>query len=205
MALTYDDSTIASIPGRIKIDKSKFLKFYQISGVSNLFYSMILNIKLDRLNKVFPRNSIIQQWINLNEHFEYGCANPSIIINRSKGIFATYTDLTNDGGDSTPVIKIVQLNKSDFDQLNLKDNEKIVTVSMYYRNHDMVNSRIWSDFKPLIPHLFSNNSSAIIALQEKLSDQAWECLKIGLNQIDKIEKQGLYHIILAEELTKNAY
>ncbi len=35
-----------------------------------------------------------------------GCINPSIIVNKDKGLIATFTNLTNNGDNPTPVIKI---------------------------------------------------------------------------------------------------
>ena len=205
MGITYDDTTIAALPGGIIIDKTKFLIFFEITGIRKTVYSMILSSKLKFLNKIFPKNSVVQEWISLNEHFQYGCANPTIIINKSKGIYATYTDLTNDIGDSTPVIKIVQIKNSALKHMELRDGNKTVTVSMYFRHIGDPNARTWSDFEPLLPHVFSNNVSSILHLQEKIKAQAWECLKLGLEQIEDIEKTGLYHVKLLEDLTKNAY
>jgi hypothetical protein len=205
MALTYDDTTTASLPGGIVIDKSKFLNYYNLRGLKRYYYSFILNSNLGKLNSKYPKDRVVQKWINLNEHFLYGCANPSIIINKSRGIYASYTDLTNDGGESTPVIKIIQLNNSSFKNLELNDNDKTVSVAMYFRKIEDVNARAWSDFEPLLPELFSVDKIACKMLQKKIKTPAWECLKIGLLQIENAEIPGLYHLKISNDLTHNAY
>lgn len=205
MAITYDDTTIASLPGGIVIDKTKFLDYYNLRGLRRYYYSLILNSDLEKLNSKHSKNRVVRNWIRLNEHFEYGCANPTIIINKSRGIYATYKDLTNDGGESTPVIKIIQLKNSLLENLELKNNEKTVSVAMYYRKRDDVNARVWSDFEPLLPELFSVDKMACKVLQKRIKNPAWECLKIGLSQIENVEIPGVYHVKISSDLTENAY
>lgn len=205
MAITYDDTTIASLPGNIQIDKIKFLSYYHFKGIRKIYYSLVLNFKLENLNKIFPKNILVQKWIELNEHFQFGCANPSMIINKNQGIYATYTDLTNDGGNSTPVIKIVQLNNSRLNNLGYNNNDTIVTISMYYKRKDDLNTRSWSDFEPLIPDLYTENTNSVKTLKLAIKNSAWECLKIGLTQIDNLENPGLYNIELSNVITQSAY
>lgn len=205
MAITYDDTTVASNPGGIKLDRTKFLHVHQITGTRKTMYHLLLKMKPGMLNKLFPNNPIIHNWISLSEQFLFGCANPTIIINESAGIYATYTDLTNDGGTATPVIKIVKMKRSEMAQHGLKNQEKTVTVAFYSRNLEHPNARSWADFNPVLPHLYSTDNAAIITLQKKIKAPAWECLQRGLTQIDNPEKPGLYHIQLPDELTKNAY
>ncbi len=205
MALTFDDSTIAAMPGGISIDKSKFLSYYKVRGLWKLYYSNILNKNLELLNEKYPKNAIVQEWIHLNEHFQFGCANPALIINKQKGIYAAYTDLTNDGGTSTPVIKIVQLKNNLIKKLDLNDLDKSVSVAMYYQKLEEMNSRAWNDFNPLLPELFTKDKSSCQKLKEKIKDEAWKCLDIGLSQIENKELPGLYHVKIAPDLTQNAY
>lgn len=205
MAITYDDTTVAAIPGGILIDKSKFLNYYKVGLLWKVYYSFILNSNLEKLSTKYPKDKIVQQWISLNEHFQFGCVNPSIIINKTRGIYATYTDLTNDGGASTPVIKIVQIHNSAFKQLDVNDNDNTVSVALYSQKRENLDARAWSDFKPLLPELFSTDKLACQSTKEKISESAWQCLHLGLAQIENKELPGLHHLELSNDLTQKAY
>ena len=205
MSITLDDSSKAALPGGINIDLTKFLDYYELGGLPRFLFKRLLNKPLETLKKKSGRSKIIFLYVHTNEHFEFGCVNPSIILDATRGLVATYTDLTNDGGEATSVIKIEQVTEPVFHDMAFKDMEEVATVSLYQQDETNENARAWKDFKPLLPHLFTADLGKCDAMKKRLNSAEWKCLHEGLKQIPNVHEEGLYHVNLDSELTDQTY
>ncbi len=203
-SLTLDNTTSASIRAKINISQNLFLNYIEIKGIQKIIYSQLLKIPYKLLHKLFKNNEIVNNWISTKEHLDYGCLNSSIIINKEKGIIATFTNLTSYGDIPTPVIKIHTVRLDLFKAVPLKNGDRIPTVSLYYRDEENPNASAWADFEPLFTGTFSNKAYDFVHTLNKLNDSNWECLELGLEQIEDKEDEGLYYITLDDDLVNNS-
>lgn len=202
---TLDDSTVASLPGQIKISYRKYLSYYRDSyyfigavclGVLMLSgyttpWCLLLFIFLVPL----LRNDYYQ-WIRTNEQFIHGCVNPAKVIDADNGLIAMYADLANQEDKNYPVIKIVSEPLSRIKSRKLRNGFKIATVSIYERDANNPDSWRWADFHPLMVDLFSNDSTEIKNTLNRISEEDWEALESGIKQLGANIELGLYPIDL---------
>ncbi len=205
MSHTLDDSSSASHPGQILISVDKFLTSSGVTGIKRKYYAYLFKKPVSKLPRILLSNRLIRKWIRTSEHFLHGCINPSIIINKDKGIIATYTDLNNDSTVPTSVIKITSSNLHLIEGMELSNGQKIPTVSLYYQNELDPGANAWKDFEPLAAYCFSDNFNECDQLLSRLEGNEWECLMEGLKQVDDSEKIGLYRVNLPLNLTDNTY
>lgn len=204
MSITCDDSTVASSPGNVIISPSKFLDYYSVKGMRRIMFSILFKIPLKLLNRIAGNNEIVHQWIAKTEQFQFGCLNPSIILNVETGLIATYTNLTNNGGKINSVVKISNEKLHLIKQRELKNGQRIPSVAIYYRNVEKPNSNSWKDFSPLVPNCFTDNFIECDNLLKRLNENHWTCLNIGLEQIEDKTKIGLYKVSIIPEIENAA-
>jgi hypothetical protein len=194
MSLTVDDTTFASQPGAIQISVYKYLDYHKCQGFTRMFYGILLSIPKTILFKLFKWNETVYDWIVTCELFALGCVNPSIIINKEKGIVATFTDLTCIGDSSTPVVKVSVQPLHLIKNMKAKNGQRISTVALYFRDMEHKNATAWKDFHPLVPNCFTDDMDACLSCLEKIRPQAWTDLEFALTQVADKEKEGLYHV-----------
>ena len=205
MPVKFDHSTVASHPGKTKISSKKFLDYHNVRGLRRAFYAFIFKKPQDQLDK-YPRFfRLIEEWKLAEIQFEYGCLNPSMIIDIDKGLIATFTNLTNNGSDPTPVVKISQQKLHLIQDKRLYVGQKIPSVSLYFRSLKEPEGNAWGDFEPLLPHYFSESMSECDDLLNRLNDKQWKCLEFGLEQVQTPTQTGLYHVVLDAKLVNTAY
>lgn len=205
MAITFDDTSVASHPGEIKISSRKFLDYFGIKGLRRIYYLGVFKMPLNSLNLLMKNNRIVHEWMEKTEQFKFGCLNPSMVIDSDKGIIATYTNLTNDGSVPTSVIKISSEKLHLVVGPKFVNGQKIPSVAFYYPNQENPNATSWSDFDPAVPHCFSDNNSACDKLLTRLNEKHWLCLKIGLGQVKNPSEIGLYSVEIDTEIVNLAY
>lgn len=194
MSLTVDDSTFASQPGAIQISASKYLDYHKYRGVKRMFYGILLTVPKAILFKLFKWDETVYDWIVTCELFTLGCINPAIILNKEKGLVASYTDLTSIGDQATPVVKISVQPLHLIKNMKTKSGQRISTVALYFRDMEHENATAWKDFHPLVPNCFTDDIDACLSCLEKIRPQAWTDLEFALSQIADKEKVGLYYV-----------
>jgi hypothetical protein len=204
MSLTLDDSTQATHPGAIRISRRKFLEYNSVSGFSKMYYSIILLVPKRFILRLFKSDQIVYNWIHTCEQFEFGCVNPSVIINKEKGLIATFTNLTSFGDEPTPVIKISVEKLYLIENIALKNGQRISTVALYERDEDDIEADAWKDFFPIVPNCLTNDIAECNNSMEKLNQAAWKCLELGLKQVTSKETPGLYYVDLDKYLVKSS-
>ncbi|GEM_PF-7100578 len=205
MSLTLDDRSQASLPGGLTVDLNKYLDYHGLESIFRWYYHRKLNYPMDELKRKASRSSIVYSYIHTCEHLKHGCINPSIVLDAHIGLVATYTDLTNDGGEATSVIKIMKIKKPVFFQMGFKSGEEIATVSLYQADENRLNARAWIDFEPLIPLLLCADYKECQRTKDRLGSAEWKCLYEGLKQVPNVSKPGLYYVSLDSDLTDQTY
>jgi len=205
MTHTVDDTTQASTPGQIEISRRKYLDYIGVKGVVRLKYVLLLRLPANFLFKYFQSDDIVFDFIHKVEQFRHGCLNPTIVINKEKGLIATFTSLTSYGEDTVPVIKISKEPLHLITNIQISNGQKLPTVALYKRDPEDEYAPAWVDFFPKIANCFSDDLNVCNLLLSRMSEKGWLCLAQGLQQLDDTEKPGLYYVDLDEELVRNAY
>ena len=190
MTHTVDDTTQASTPGQIEISKKKYLDYLGLSGVLRLKYSFLLSLPISFLFKLFRSNNIVYDFIQKMEQFKYGCLNPTIVVNKEKGLIATFTNLTSYGDDITPVIKISKEPLHLIKNIQIVNGQRLPTIALYTRDLEDEYASAWVDFDPKIANCFTDDLNACNHLLSRMSKNGWQCLQQGLNQLEDIENEG---------------
>lgn len=205
MSIIVDETSEAAFPGHVKIEPIKFLAYFKVTGLRKIYYLLLLSVcPTNVLHRVFKNDAIIIQWIEKVEHFQMGCINPSIIVNKDKGLIATFTNLTNNGDNPTPVIKISHEKLNLIKGREILNGQKNPTVALYL-GYDNSEATAWKDFEPYIPNCFTNDVNAYNFTLNSVSINAWQCLQLGLEQIDDIEVPGLYYVNIDKDLVNASY
>ena len=205
MAQTYDDSTEAAQPGRLKISPRKYLDFIGLTGPVRLKYHFLLHLPQRILFKIFKSDQIVHDYEGYTEQFRFGCINPSVVLDSEKGLIATFTNLTGSGNQPTPVIRISAEPLHLIKNKLVENGLRIPTVAFYLRNMADPTATVWADFDPKIPHCFTDDTNACNNLMFKISGNAWTSLNIDLEQVPYPYQIGLYHLQLDPDLVWSAY
>ena len=176
-----------------------------MKGVARWKYTLLLGLPAKMLYKFFRSDDIVLEFIYKLEQFRYGCLNPSIVINKEKGLIATFTSLTAYGEDTVPVIKISKEPLHLITNTSVSTGQRLPTVAVYERDQEDEDAPAWVDFYPKIANCFTNDLKACNRLLSRVSEQGWQCLAEGLAQLDDLETPGLYYIELDDELVRSAY
>lgn len=79
------------------------------------------------------------------------------------------------------------------------------TVAIYERNEQEEYAKAWANFDPKIANCFTNDLKACNKLLSRVSENAWQCLSIGLKQLDNLEEIGLRHVDIDIDLVNNSF
>lgn len=205
MTYLLDETTQASAPGQIEISRKKYLDYMGVKGIARLKYSLLLRLPTSLLFKRFRSDDIVLDFIYRIEQFRHGCLNPTIVINKEKGLIATFTSLTAYGEDTVPVIKISKEPLHLITNIPVSTGQRLPTVSFYERDPEDEDAPAWVDFFPKIANCFTDDLKACNHLLSRMTEEGWQCLEQGLAQLDDLEKPGLYYIELDDELVRSAY
>ncbi|MCC6370058.1 MAG: DUF3239 domain-containing protein [Bacteroidia bacterium] len=203
MAFTVDENTKASSPGQIQISKRKYLDYVGLKGPKRLIYKLLFSLPTNFIYKYFGTNNLVYDYIQKQEQFKIGCLCPTIVINKDKGLIATYTNLTLRGTKVTPVIKISKEPLARIKNITINNGQKLPTVSLYYAKANDEFATAWADFDPKIAHCFTDDLNACNHLLSRITESSWRCLELGIEQVDDKLTEGLYHIKLEKSLVNN--
>ena len=204
MSFTKDDTTFASNPGGVVISANKYLSYIGLTRSPKLFYRLLFFFSDSFLFKHFKNNPIVYDWISKKEQFISGCINPTIVLNKDKGLIATFTNLTFNGGRPTPVIKISKEELHLIKNVRVANGQRLSSVAVFYRNTHP-DENFWSDFNPKIANCFTNDTEVCNRALTSLTHESFECLQQGLDQVRDKNKIGLYHVQLDDSLVLAAY
>lgn len=190
---TVDEDTQASTPGEVAVSKEKFLNYHDLKGLARKKYAFLLSLPLTVLHKRFSGDPVVYDFIQKTEQFRAGCLNPSIIINKAKGIIATYTDLTANGEVPTPVIKISKERLELVTNIKILTGQRLPSVSIYF-GRPSESPDAWDDFDPRVVNCFTDDLIAYAWQMQRLAEEDWKMLEEGLSQINDLEALGLYYL-----------
>ena len=205
MKHTVDNSTVASNPGLIEISTKKYFDYIQMKGMRRFLFSVLFCLPEKFLFKLFGSNRVVFGFIQMREQFRYGCLNPTVVVDKENNLIATFTSLTATGNKPTPVVKISKEPIDQLSNMSIENDQRLPTVALYLQDPRKMNASAWMDFDPKIANCFTDNRSQCNELLERISENNWLCLELGLKQIDTPYKVGLYPVELDDDLVRNAY
>ena len=205
MTHTVDENTIASSPGQIEISKIKFFDYIELMGIKRIKYNILFSLPSNFLYKLFSSDEIVYDYIQKQEQFKFGCLNPTIVINKEKGLIATFTNLTSIGDEITPVVKISKEPLGLIKSIKVVNGQKLPTVALYTRNTEDEFATAWTDFTPKVANCFTDDLTICNELLSRLSSNSWKCLDLGLAQVYDKEQEGLYYVKLQKDLVQSSY
>jgi hypothetical protein len=205
MSYFVDPSTQASRPGYLNISRDKYLAYRRLKGIRKAWYSAILRLPSVLLKTFSLNDNVLYDFLLKQEHFQLGCINPTLVINAQEGLIATYTNLSFVEDEICPVIKISKEPLDLISNTEIKSGVRLPTVALYFRNISDGPVTAWADFDPKVANCFTDDGDKCMSMLSEISSNAWECLELGLMQIPRKDKIGLFHIELDQDLVSNSY
>lgn len=202
---TVDSNSEAASPGQIEISKSKYLDYAKLNGIERIKYNLLFSLSSDFLFKWLGANKLVFDYIKKKEQFRYGCINPTIVVDKSKGLIATFTNLSSNGYDIVPVVKISKEPLELIRNIEVLDGQKLPTVALYLRNTEDEFARAWVDFTPKIVNCFTDDLTVCNEVLSRVSSKAWECLELGLVQVINKTHEGLHYVKMDKKLVQSAW
>jgi len=194
---TLDNSTQASHQGFFRVTRAEYAR-YRASMPWKRAALFLLSFTSPRLHRQ-PWAGGGVRWQRFREHFHYGDTTPAQVLDARSGLVAAYTDLDTQGLYRFPVINIF-IEKLHLARTRLQDGEQVATFSLYWRSPS-VSSERWGGFNPIVARCVSADQAACDAARDKIPSAHWQALQVGLQQVPKPWKPGLYHITLPPEIT----
>lgn len=195
--LFMDDSTRASNPGGVTVQKSVWLRYYPkwplilgglllVSVVLWLtvhwafFFAALVMLLVNRL-----------YWRSTTERMTFGCTNPGFVVAADPTLIAVMTDLSKGLGDY-PVVKIIRQDVPDLPKRPVKVGRKVATVAVYKPTADDIPH--WAGFEPRPVECTTGNLSQIKRSLQSVAAEDWEELKQALRHVPKPYTPGTYPI-----------
>jgi hypothetical protein len=127
--------------------------------------------------------------IRINEHFRYGCVNPSVVVSTNPSLIAVFTDLTT-GKVPRHVIKILPQPLRWMKNGVPSVGTRLATVALY---EGIIQKGHWDNFYPIVVNCVTGSQNDIERVFQSIPEWEWEQLEIGINYI-RTTKIGLYNI-----------
>ena len=207
-----DTTTFASRPGRVRVDLRVWVRCFPRETLPMLafvtfsvFVSVIMLVAspADAWGLVFffaiaaggVSFFLWQKATLVKENFEYGCLNPAVVVTVNPYQIAVYGDLTTQGNDVWPAIKILSQPLGKTQGRRMQVGDRLATVSVY---SDANNSRFkphWDDFYPTAVNCVTDDDTvirdALWRLNQSLEEE-WNDLERYLASVPKPYRPGLY-------------
>lgn len=138
-------------------------------------------------------------WLSMYEHFICGDLNPAIVVDASRNLVATYTDLSSTHLMSFPVIKVFR-EKLDRIRRPVREGDTFAAVSLYYGDGQLNGIQRWNGFIPIVANCVVEDEEICAFAKAKIPDSHWQALTVGLSQLPAQIKRGAIRIQLPRSL-----
>lgn len=192
----------AALPGQTAIQIDKFKRYYKFNSLNIFFLKLCLLLPEATFTNLSSYFNVLFKYRRIKHQFANGCVNPAMIVDADNGLVATFTNLTKQGENQYPVIKITK------EKTGLIKNEKVKNGTLFssiavYEGFD--NDEAWIDFHPIVTNCLTDDMDVCNKNKTILNNLAWDCLQLGLKQIEKPYQIGLYQVNLNDEMVQQAY
>lgn len=212
---TIDSKTFASHQGNTKVDRWRWTKIclsfvwddnkiflrpliacmitFLLSCIFLSWFWLVITLILGAI-AIYHYKTWVEYWAWLEERFQYGDANPAIIVSIEPYIMlAISTDLKK-GIGKYPIIKLSGQNNLHKARLakNIFVGARLATVALYQRTPPEV--PYWGDFYPLPIDYVTTDQKLLSTFFEK----EWIALEGAIKTLPQPYVQGLYRINVQE-------
>lgn len=176
-SLTVDNSTAASTPGKIRLNRLQWLRCYPkwplIWGLSFLaFLYLALNhgwgwwllaVPLLLMNGLY--------WVRMREHFASGDVCPAMVISLKPLTLVVGTDLRT-GFEKHPAVKVIAVPAASLAAYQKVVGCRLATAALYSRGGP--NPARWNDFHPRPIGAATTDRSVIDATLNRIPEDLWQ-------------------------------
>ena len=192
-ALTLNNDTRASNPGRIKVQFFKYWSCFPtwptLGSLSVLIFLAVgIVFKAVLTFAVFSGVLLVMYWIRVREHFTHGCALPGIVLSVEKELVAFCTDLSTGSGEY-PAVLILRQPLSKMAGGPPRKNQRVVGVAVY--EPSPTQNDHWATFHPKLINCVTADLAAIQECFNSIDDENWQELTAYLERIPR-KTEGLH-------------
>lgn len=199
--LTVDGSTQASHPGRLRVDPILWLRHYPkwpIIWLSLAVGSVALGVWVHWAFGIATPILLFLNWFywrRVQEHFQHGCVNPSIVVSISPLRVAVATDLTK-GDGRYPVIKVIQKSLPGVMGQEPIVGMRLATVALYQADPNDTEDLAphWLDFDPRPAECATRDVDAVQRAFLSLGDEDWRDLDEWFEMAGRPSDVGIYRV-----------
>lgn len=198
---TLDNKTVAAIPGALQLSDRKF-ELYTGIKVNRFLWSHLWG--LARHFPAIRKKAFL--YVQTREMLQFGCLVPAVVLDPTQNLIAVFSNLTAIGDVPTPVVKITR------ERLDLIDpsvpihvGARLGAASIYLRTNESMEYGQWSDLRAIVADCLVEDRRSCEAARSRLSPLAWQCLDIGLSQIQPPWNEGLFYVNLPHEMVNDAF
>lgn len=200
MSWTVDDNTRADLPGELSVSKLQWIRHYP---KWSLFWTNILLVSVV-LGAAAPHWSLwvasgvlagcnLFYWKQVEEHFQYGCLNPGVVVSVEPPLIAVSGNLTHGGAPDYNVVKIIEATFKQIDGAAITTGTRVPTVALYQPDANNALPR-WEDFFPVPVICATGDMRMVQAKAAELPESEWEELRRWVATLPKPPRPGLYEI-----------
>lgn len=198
--LTLDDSAVASDRAGLRVSPWRWSRRYPrwplILGGSTVLNAAALFLSpffLVALPITLVAN--LFYWVRVREHFQYGDANPGLVVSSSPLLIAVWTDLAK-GEGSYPVLRVLREEPAKEWGTPPAVGTRVATVGLY-DDGDAANEdpRRWGRFEPRPVELVASAAADAQRLLEGFSPERWERLERAIRELGR-PREGLHRVEL---------
>ena len=196
-ALTLDNRTSASNPGRAPVNMLRYAWFYPswplVLAISFLFSAfLVAKVSLWFLILLFPVLAFgFLYWIRIKEFFARGDANPGVVIQLDPTLVAVATDLSHSGG-SYPAIKVFRTRLRWIMGEKVGLGTRLPTVALYTSSLDPKCPH-WADFDPRPLECATGNRRVLNRVMHSFLERDWQRLEASVQRLP-VAQPGLYQL-----------
>lgn len=200
LPMTLESRSVASNPGRLKMQLGKYLTCYPWESLLILCVGTLAGCVAIPFLKA-PATPVIAiaagaagglliavyRLIQRKEQFWHGCTCPAVVISTKPPLIAAAADLATTSRGYHPAIKIIRQPLSKMTGGPADKGMRLATVAVYQGNPE---SAHWSNFHPQVVNCATTNERDIERVLESIPQEEWDMLDLGLDQLPENAKCG---------------
>jgi hypothetical protein len=200
-AVTLDNSARASNPGNLRVSRFRWFRYYPkwpMIWFSGLVFFVVLAFSIYWSFWVFAVPLFLMNllyWRRISGHFQYGCSIPAMIVSLDPMLIAVSTNLTK-GIGKYPAIKIIEKRLPTACGQLPRVGSMLPAVALYHQSPEDVPH--WSDFDPRPIDCATGDVEAMRRVMNTIEEDDWNKLHVGLIQVPKPFRCGLYHVATSD-------
>jgi len=125
------------------------------------------------------------------EQFQYGCANPGVVVSVDPYLVAVHTDLTQGGGEEWPVVRIIPQPLEKTSQARFAVGDRVVGVA-FYGGDEKLSRRHWVNFNPIVANCVTDDQYALRELYNRMEPKDWQDMEKYVAMLPRPYIPGLY-------------